>query len=248
MSSFLIGLLSSCLSSLPSSADSVGGLAYNRSRSGTVHTIWLKEEDGEAEYCVVESGYCGTGTLLVRKNALPIEINYNEESQLSGYYPDSTVDRYLNGEWYASLPEETRQRIMEVPLPVTSLESYDYMKLTVITIPRRVFSLSRNEVCGPSSVNAAKEGKELSFFLHKENRVLLTDDGTPVSWWLRTPNVSEGNFTTCVTEEGSVEMTVVNGLPGPSAYRRYLRPAFCIPSDTPVVSVDGNYYPASRAG
>lgn len=259
MRKFLFGLLAIILlfaaaecSSMESDASFLGDLAYRDSNEAYRYTIWLLEDTVYVPYLVLTDSYDAQETcLLVRRDTLSEYQPFHTNTRYSAYYPDSLIDYFLNDVFYGSLSEQVRQLISDTSICVTAKSSLwggDHAEERLI---RRVFLLSAYEVSGRSTGTMPKEGTPLAYFHTPERRIARSESGEAVGWWLRTPNTVYDNLVYGVDPTGSVNVGGVGG--AGKSYLSGVRPAFCLPPDTPVRLMDGRYYlaieaPASEAG
>lgn len=197
----------------------VSDIAYNRTHNETL--VYIKENNQYIPFLVLTDDY-NSNTLLLRKEVLDKPRGINE---YISFYKNSEIDQYLNDEYLQSLLN-IEKYIAVSDVEVTDEEALGKSGDETITIQRKVFLLSCNEVDINFSVNIASEGKELDYFKNEDNRKAY-NNGTPVSWWLRTPNTYYLSCTYIVGDNNKIGYT--------NAYdNNGIRPAFCIRSDSPI--------------
>ena len=184
--------------------------------------VYILEGNEYVPYIVVSNNYCGN-TLLLRKDVLESNKRFNSYSSL---YEGSEIDNYLNGEFLNNLVDYSAI-IKKTAIDVTKDSSIGYSGQETYSIERKVFLLSYDEVCSDKNPNAAKEGTHLKFFQKDENRIALKS-GQAHNWWLRTPDTYYMSCPYCVSSNGKIDAPNAFDLCG-------IRPAFCIPGNTPIV-------------
>ncbi len=205
-------------------------IAYDKSAKD--YTVYLKENGEYVPYLVLSSDYNGN-VLLLRKYLLPENMQYKKHSEWwtrdenGSYYEESSVDDFLNTEFYDSLSPCTKDNILECEIEVTSKESYQEDDFTTHYIPRKVFLLSAFELyIGGMEYSTAEEGKRLKYFkkmMAAEKSACLAD-GKKLPYWTRTPFIYE----TCTV------VVVGTDVIGASTADLSLavRPAFCMDKET----------------
>ena len=166
--------------------------------------VYLHENGEPVPFMAV--GYNGN-VLLLRRDILTIR----EFNGYSSYYEDSSIDRYLNGEYLDSLAEDIAMSEIEI----TTDDSIGISGTDTRTIKRKVFLLSLTEL-GIDSPTAAKEGRKLLPL----NRVAFMD-GEPRSWWLRTPSTYYESCPYAIGVNGEIDI-------GNAYDENGIRPALCV--------------------
>lgn len=207
----------------------LGSIAYDKSKKN--YTVFIKENDEYVPYLVLTSNYNGNA-LLLRKNLLSEPQPYKKHGpgwswyEYGSYYEESSVDKFLNTEFFGTLSESTRKAILTSEIEVTDKESYDEWNYKTHLISRKVFLLSSTElgVEGLESVTVT-EGKPLKYFKNKEfvEKKAFMSDGTEWPYWTRTPELWE----TCTVLTIGVE-SLGSGTADVSIG---VRPAFCMSND-----------------
>ena len=196
----------------------VGELSYEARPDSC--TVYLPEDGAYVPFLVQTADYAGN-TLLLRRDVLPQVRPFNN---YSAAYPDSDIDRYLNTE-YVQYLDAVQPLIPFVDIAVTAPDALGVSGDAVQTISREIFLLSCTETGFTDLVNAGKEGGALSYFGVPEHRTATRENGTAVSWWLRTPDTYYLSAAYGIGPDGS--------LGSGNAYNENgVRPAFCVPSDT----------------
>lgn len=185
-------------------------------------TVYVPENGVYVPFLVLAADNAGN-TLLLRRDVLPDAQAFNS---YSAAYPDSAIDRYLNSEYVQSL-DAVRPLIQSADIVVTAPDALGVSGDAVQTIQREIFLLSCTETGFTNLVNAGKEGDALSYFADPAHRTASREDGTAVSWWLRTPDTYYLSAAYGIGADGS--------LGSGNAYNENgVRPAFRVPSDTEI--------------
>ena len=204
------------------------------------YTVFISENGEYVPYLVLTNNYNGH-TLVLRKYLLDELMAYYPNPTGGGgyaaYYRDSLLDRFLNDEFFYVFSELLQSMIIESSIEITAQHSMRALRNNEMRIiERRLFLLSRYETGGrfnPSIDSFMKEGMRLSYFSSSERRIGFRPCGTISAWWIRTPSTNSR------TAEPSI-IGIRGGNSGIHVYtslgvtRLGVRPAFCLPNDTPV--------------
>lgn len=208
-------------------------IAYDESKDNPI--VYINENDEYVPYLVITSDYNGN-TLLLRKYVLSELKPYEEHGELwaryeyGSYYEESSIDEFLNTEFWDSLSERTKELIVDSTIEVTDMESYDEWNYKTHEISRRIFLLSSVElgVEGLDGYTTTKEGTPLKYFKDKDFNVKMAcfQDGVACPYWTRTPELWETCTVVMIGNEvvGSSTADISGGV----------RPAFCISKQTAV--------------
>lgn len=234
VSSCLALFMSACQNTAPSpeetSFEKVSDLAY----SGTGKEepiVYIEEPEGYRPYLVLTNDYDGK-TLVLRKELLPEDRRISE---YSAYYEQSEIDRFLNGEFWESLPEHTRDRIEDTAIEILDKSCLNRIEERVTVISRKVFLLSYLELGYDRNGHVGLEGTPLNFFGQYENRrAYVQGTETACSWWLRSADSTYDSCVYAVGPEGEIGSTNAFGKNG-------IRPAFCIDGSTKIMEEGGHY-------
>lgn len=214
-------------------------LSYADGKDESQYTVFLEENGELTPYLVLTDQYNDrTVCLLVRKYVMDDSHIYNENASFSGYYADSDIDQFLNGEFWMTLPESLQEILSPSQITITKKSSLGCCGKETETITRNIFLLSAVEVGGTSSPTVVREGKSLAYFSSNEQRIAQTSDGVPVSWWLRTPNTWYDNVVCGVSTNGAIGIGGVGGAGEENSYKSGVRPAFCLDAETKI-SIEG---------
>lgn len=198
-------------------ADTLSDLA-----DGSNREIYLMENNIYVPYLVLDNNYKGN-ILLLRKE---IMSELKSVSDYSSEYENSPVDSYLSLEFLSLFSDEFNSQIKLIDIEVTSKEALYQAGKDTHTISRKAFLLSYSEVSYDEHSMAADEGVSLSCFSDDQSRIAYRD-GTPCSWWLRTPYTNYDSVTWSVGAEGmKTELS--------SATENGIRPAFCLSGDVSI--------------
>lgn len=208
----------------------ISDLSYSAD-SGVEPILFLKEKDGYCPYLVLKNNYNGN-TLLLRKEVLPASMRI---SDYNAYYENSEMDKFLNEEFLAELPKETKDIIKESKIEILDKKCLGMVEDDVITISRKVFLLSFIELGYANNGSAGREGSPLTYFKENSNRLAYTTNGTEsVSWWLRSADSTYDSCVYAVGPKGELGSTNAFSLNG-------VRPAFCVDGNLTVEKKDGKY-------
>ncbi len=197
-------------------------LAYNKQNKSN-HEIYLLENDVYVPYLVITDDYKGN-TLLLRRNVLDEPLRINE---YYSYYENSEIDVFLNSIFLNQF-NEIADVIKSVDISIISDDSIGISGDEKITINRKIFLLSIGEL---NIDSVEQEGDSIAFFNEVKNRISYTENGSCVSWWLRTPDTWRVSCTYTIGSNnmlGSANSSDLN----------YVRPAFCLDSKLPVTISD----------
>ena len=183
-------------------------------------TVYINENGSPVEFYVAkhnyESGLNGSGrTLLVRKNC-DVSMKWNDTNKST--YENSTIDTWLNNTYKNTLDAGIVDSIGATSFYYTPGDGNN----TVTTIQRSIFLLSTTEL-GDETTIANTEGTALQTI---SILLIATKNGTPVSYWTRSPSAKISGLACLVTEEGLTNRQ--NNV----TYSYYVRPAFTLPEDT----------------
>lgn len=161
------------------------------------------------------------GVVLVRKN-----IYSKSAFGSTAYYPDGTLDNLIKTTIYNEMPQQLRDKMMDVTFNLYQVSG---------DITRKMFALTYT-MAGFGNNSGVAEGKALQLYTSNASRI-KTFNGTADSWWLSSQySTSSGHRYGCtVGKNGSS----VGPLPSQGVV-----PAFVIPSKTPydpTPNTDGSY-------
>ena len=168
------------------------------------------------------------GVVLVRKNV-------HSESAFGGAaYPDSVLDNLIKTTIYNEMPQQLRDKMMDV-----SFELYSIRLSASENVTRKMFALTYT-MAGFGNNNGVAEGKALRLYTSNASRI-KTFNGSAYHWWLSSQalyNEDYGmNMLWDVFRDGSANFATPGGRFG-------VVPAFVIPSETPynaTPNTDGSY-------
>lgn len=174
-------------------------------------------------YIVLTNNY-GGNTLLLRKNLL------NKDMRMTNYYAKyegSEIDSFLNGFFLNSIDENVRSIICDSDVEIVA-DDYYMNSVTIKVIQRKIFLLSYKELGISYNYHVGDEGEALIILRNSKSRIAAKTHEDPSSWWLRSVDTIYENCFYAVGANGEVGSTDASGMNG-------VRPAFCIPSDTPII-------------
>lgn len=143
---------------------------------------------------------------LLRKDAVG---NRAYNACQSGYnvYNGNSLDSFCNEQHIQCLDPVIRACLVNVPIPTTDGHVNGTWSATVRNLMRKCFSLSAAEVG-----NGGSDGTVFSYLNTQANRIAYQDEtATAVSWWLRSPDSSDGNYACDVDTDGGVYSNYVYG-------------------------------------
>ncbi len=212
----------------------VGEIAVDNCNSQG-YRICIEENGDLVPFIVLTSNYNGY-CLLLREGLLDDIVFYNVPGEYGSYYCGSNVDRFLNEDYYFRLSEKMQRLIVTTEVEITTKNAIDTHADDVETMMRNIFLLSANEVNASLSRLALKEGEPLSYFENNERRIAAFRNLETGPWMLRTPALRDGNTIVGVADNGMVGIGGINTIAGYSDSA--VRPAFCIPIETPIMQSD----------
>ena len=219
-------------------------IAYDNSKDNSI--VYINENGAYVPYLVLTSDYNGN-TLLLRKYVLSELKPYKEHGEFwasyeyGSYYEESSIDEFLNTEFWESLSERTKELIVDSTIEVTDMESYDEWNYKTHEISRKVFLLSSVElgIEGLDGYTTTKEGTPLEYFKNQDYNVKMAcfEDGVVCPYWTRTPELWETCTVVMIGKDvvGSCTADISAGV----------RPAFCVSGKT-VISESCNIIEGER--
>ena len=201
------------------------------------YTVFIYENGEYVPYLVLTNNY-NSNTLLLRKYLLdelmPYYPNPTGHAGFASYYGDSPLGHYLNDEFFYYFSINLQGIIVNSIIEITARHSLRSLANNDIeTIERRVFLLSRHETGGSSHRRFMMEGARFNYFSTQERFLARRLGGEPVSWWIRTPSTGgtpgEAGVVTHLGVHTTASVYTILG-----ATLLGVRPAFCLPTDTPV--------------
>lgn len=194
--------------------------------------IYLEESNNLVPFLVLTSDYNGN-CLILREYLLDDDVSYNVSGEYGSYYNGSKIDSFLNDDYYFRFSEKLQQLIVNSEIEITSKKAIDTHADDIETIRRKIFLLSANEIDSSLGYIALKEGEPLSYFKDIQNRIATFNNLEGGPWILRTPALSDRNTIFGIAPDGCIGIGGINSITGDD--ESTVRPAFCIPSDTPVI-------------
>ncbi len=205
-------------------------------------TVYLPEEGRGVPYTVWDKEYQSCGQVLLLRNH-PLSVGarfFDDEGEKQ--YEDSGIDRFLRESYLPTLSARVHECAVTVPIPVMVGEGM----MTPSAIDRSVFLLSKGEVGGYEEIHYTIAGNDLDGRILPyaamdmeasltQRRICCTEEGVPVVWWLRTPNLTTAERDTdnnVIDENGVLIAAKAN------TTQAYLRPAIVLREEY-VVEYDG---------
>lgn len=185
----------------PNMAVPVAGIAAGDIAVGS--TVKLMESGTAVEYLVVNQGIPSNsslydascdGTWLLRK---AIHSNRQWNSSDFSNYERSTINAWLNGDFFNTLGSVEKAAVKQVKIPHCFLGGSYVIQSGSNGLSAKVFLLSGYEVGFTTSTNPyfPKDGAKLPYFdagtgTSANNKRIAKLDGSPTGWHLRSPNTS----------------------------------------------------------
>ena len=183
------------------------------SRLAVGSTVKLMEGGTAVEYLVVNQGIPSNsnlydsscnGTWLLRKT-LVAKNNFNA-NKAGNIYADSTVDIYLNNDFFNSLGDVEKTTIKQVKIPYVSSAGTSASQQTVSIGDNghscKVFLLGGNEI-GLDMEGSVDDGARLSYFINATTATLIAYyNGIATKWWTRTTDITTTGLIYVVEENG----------------------------------------------
>lgn len=162
--------------------------------------VKLNENGVAKKYIMLGYNHYGKAEVtLLRKDAVG---NRAYNACQSGYnvYNGNSLDSFCNEQHIQCLDPVIRACLVNVPIPTTDGHVNGTWSATVRNLMRKCFSLSAAEVG-----NGGSDGTAFSYLSTQANRIAYQDETTTaVSWWLRSPGSSTGNYAFNVNTDGGV--------------------------------------------
>jgi len=233
-----IALFTSCESKhTPKAPTVLSDIAYKNSDSAN-YTVYLLENNTYVPYLVVTENYDGN-CLLLRQNCLDTPMTYNPVDTIKpSYYEDCQIDVFLNTDYKKCLSDYTNNSLVDVDLIITTENSIGRCGNDLSTIKRNIFLLSLEELGYADGRILLMEGHELTYFKDKNNCIAATDSGALCQWYLRTPDTWGEEIISYIDIDGTYGTTGVTTIKGDTM--NYIRPALCLPKDTPIYKITIN--------
>ena len=187
------------------------------------------------EFLIVHQGLPGDiydascdGTWLWMKNVFD-QRQYNTSA--SGNYANSSINTWLNGDFYALLDSNIQNAIKQVKIPYCVGDGGDPVMSGADGLSCKIFLLGGFEV-GSAQLSTSKyfpiDGAILSYFsdtASTDSKRIGYLDGSATKWWLRSMYTYYSAGVWIINEEGAAR----GEARGTYAYG--IRPAFILPSD-----------------
>lgn len=168
------------------------------------------------------------GVVLVRKDI------YSESAFGGTAYPDSVLDNLIKTTIYNEMPQQLRDKMMDV-----SFELYSIRLSASENVTRKMFALTYT-MAGFGNNSEVAEGKALQLYTSNASRI-KTFNGSACHWWLSSQAFYNDDYGTNMLQnvfsDGSSNVATPGGRFG-------VVPAFVIPSKTPydaTPNTDGSY-------
>lgn len=198
--------------------------------------VKLMEGGTAVEYLVVNQGIPSNsslydascdGTWLLRKD---IHSNRQWNTSNVNKYETSTINTWLNGEFFSGLGIVERATIKQVKIPYCIGNGSSTINSGASGLSTKVFLLGGYEVGFTTSTSSSfpVDGAKLSYFesgtgTSANNKRIAYLDGSATPWWLRSPYTDYTNYAWYASSSGVYTgdvLTISHGI----------RPALIIPS------------------
>ena len=201
-------------------------------------TVKLMEGGTAVEYLVVNQGIPSNsnlydascdGTWLLRKD---IHSNRKWDTSNGNEYESSTINTWLNGDFFNILGSAEQAVIKQVKIPYrTNGGSGGTDQSGANGLSAKIFLLSGYEVGWTTSDESSfpVDGAKLSYFepgtgTSANNKRIANLNGAAAIWWLRSPRTKGTNYVWFVHSDGSYNRSYASGSFG-------IRPALVLPSN-----------------
>jgi hypothetical protein len=205
----------------------IGDIAFDvNKKSG--YTLYIKENSKFVPYLVLTSNY-NEQALLLRKDLLNDCHTYNDETYgYSGYYRDSTIDKFLNQDFLTTVDAKIQSDIVDSEITITAKSSMAITGEDTESITRKVFLISATEIGMGWVATTTKEGKPLKYFKDSKSRIAYMGQKA-TCWWLRSPSTWDASSVFGISPDGTfgdgglstIDTSIKSSKSG-------VRPAFCI--------------------
>ena len=181
------------------------------------------------------------GTWLLMKDCYEKRAWSNDTSSK---YEDSKVNTYLNGTFLNLIDVDVRNAIKQIKIPYRSggPGGTDYSGASGLSCKSFILAMNETGWTTSNPNQFPNDGAKLAYFNESsgaDQKRIANLDGTPTSWWLRSPNKYSRGLAYNVSS---------NGVFGDEDEFATLgvRPAFTLPGTFPVIqNPDGTYSPAA---
>ena len=155
-------------------------------------------------------------------------------SSNSNSYKASTIHSYLNGTFLNLFDSNIKDAIKQVKIPYVNGTGNSAVASGANGLSAKIFLLSAYEVGIGGATFVPQDGAKMDYFnqnLGADSKRIAYLNGSAANWWLRSPFTLTDQFVWSVDPSG-------NCYARDASYLYSIRPAFILPSDTPV-SDDG---------
>ncbi|MGH4120757.1 DUF6273 domain-containing protein [Clostridium sp.] len=195
------------------------GIAFDVNEKSE-YTVYIEENSKFVPYLVLTADYNGQA-LLLRKELLHEPRTFNDDSYgYSGYYKDSSIDKFLIGDFLSTIDTKIQSDIVDSKITITAKSSMGATGGDTENINRKSFLLSATELGFTDTDVTTEEGKPLKYFKDSKSRIAFINKEAR-SWRLRTPETWDIDNVCGIGPNGAL------GYGGPDS-KNGIRPAFCI--------------------
>lgn len=206
-----------------------GGAPISDLPLGTLINVGTDGGAGTPNYEIADkNNLVHGGVVLVRKDI------YSKSAFWGLAYPDSDLDNLIKTTIYNEMPQQLRDKMMDV-----SFELYSIQLSASENITRKMFALTYT-MAGFGNNNGVAEGKALRLYTSNASRI-KTFNGSAADWWLSSQAYYDDDYAMNMLRYVSKEGSTIVGTQG---NQFGVVPAFVIPSDTPynaTPNTDGSY-------
>lgn len=210
-----------------SNPQTIGDIAFDvNKKSG--YTVYIEEDSKFVPYLVLTSNYSGQA-LLLRNELLNDFHTFNDKTYgYSGYYRDSSIDKFLNKDFLATIDPKTQSYIFDSEITITAKSSMGVTGEDTENITRKVFLLSATEIGMGWVSTTTKEGNALEYFKDSNSRIAYKGKEA-TCWWLRSPSTWSIDSVFGIGPYGTFGDGGLSTIaPSVRSSKSGVRPAFCI--------------------
>lgn len=205
--------------------------------------VQIMENGFPANFIIVQKGLPSdaydescNGIWVLRESIYEKKEWNNWSTEASNDYCLSTINAYLNTDYYNKIDSVLRGKIMQASIPIGLHWGHPVQDKTVL---RHVFLLSGYEVGAEkgSSTWMTTEGSKLAYFVEgwdnndaKRKRVCYDGTKIPTTWWVRSQYRGNGSLAYYCKTDGTLDSAAVNQM------SHGIRPSFILPYNITVDS------------
>lgn len=176
------------------------GDAACRNLAAWIHEDISLEMYGFKRYYLSDNSGSRSSMSFIASHALANSMPLNDTSSNAGGWANMDMNRFLNSRFYNAIPVQWRQLLKQVKIQSSIGEKSNETSTSncYVAIP------SILEVDGGFNQEPySYEGSVIPFITSDATRRRTKEDGTTISYWLRSPNVMYNTYTWSVNSDGS---------------------------------------------